>query len=419
MHLLLGLLIIGVVVFLLYKMSSSSSTAVEPAPAGESSRPFAFLSNGLIFQRRPGGTVEQVHSLYAQEAADKRERARDRHSWKEGTSFSISAGGGMRNFKPADKPVQATSVARAANGDLLYFMSDDNVGGLFRRVAASGNELRVMLRQHLQLSDLNAAPFGDLVAASARLSDGVSNIVLFKDDGNQYREVTGGDTVDSSPAWIPDAPKKLLFQSAGLARDPQGYIVAQGHASIQMLDMDSGSVSPVLEDPRFDYLKPRVCPAGNLHFIRRPYEAPRYGAGSMLLDTLLFPFRLVRALFHYLNFFSLMYSRKPLTSASGPAMQADLKDIILQGKRIDAEQALRNERAVQGVPSLVPTSWELVRRNRDGEERVLASSVATYDLAPDGTVVYSNGRGVFVLERDGSAALAYTGDLIGDLVASA
>ncbi|MBL8518895.1 MAG: hypothetical protein JNM76_18190 [Betaproteobacteria bacterium] len=418
MHLIIGLLIIGVAIFVLYKLSASNGAAVEPPAGGKSDRPFAFLANGLIFQRRAGGAVEQLHSLYAQEAADKRERARDRHSWKEGTSFNIAAGGGMRSFKAADKPVQATSVARAANGDLLYFMSDDHVGGLFRRVAETGNELRVMLRQHLHLSDLNPAPLGDRVAASVRQSDGVSNIVMFKDDGNQFREVTGGDTVDTSPAWVLDAPKKLLFQSAGLARDPQGYIVAQGHASIQMLDMDSGSVSTVLEDARFDYLRPRVCPAGNLHFIRRPYEAPRYGAGSMILDTLLFPFRLLRALFHYLNFFSLMYTRKPLTSASGPAVQADMKNILLQGKRIDAEQALRNERPVQGVPSLVPTSWELVRRDRDGAERVLASSVATYDIAADSTVVYSNGRGVFVLEKNGSARHAYTGDLIGDLVAA-
>ena len=179
-----------------------------------------------------------------------------------------------------------------------------------------------------------------------------------------------------------------------------------------------GSVSPVLEDARFDYLKPRVCPAGNLYFIRRPYQAPAYGMGSAILDALLFPFRLVRAVFHYLNFFSLMYTRKPLTSASGPAMQADLKNILLHGRRIDTEKALRSEQPVQGVPSLVPGDWVLVSRNRDGVERVLATNVASYDMDAGGAVIYSNGRGVFVLGKDGASGLAHSGDLIGEVVAA-
>ncbi|MFX5595148.1 hypothetical protein ABTD92_21070, partial [Acinetobacter baumannii] len=85
-------------------------------------------------------------------------------------------------------------------------------------------------------------------------------------------------------------------------------------------------------------------------------------------------FRLLRAVFHYLNFFSLMYSRKPLTSASGPALNADLKEIILKGKRIDAEKALLNENKINGVPSLVPASWQLISRDQQGNETVLAAN---------------------------------------------
>jgi hypothetical protein len=416
-HLILGVLIVALVGYVLYRTFLSQQAPTAVSEGGKSDRPFAFLANGLIFYRENAGPVEQLHSPYVQESVDRRERARDRHSWKQGTSFGISAGGGMRNFESADRPVQATSAAYEPGGSLLYFMTDLSIGGLFRKDAASGNELRVLLRQNLHLTDLNPSADGSLVAASSRSSDGVANIVLFKGDGNQFREVTGGDTVDSSPAWIADAPKRLLFQSSGLARDQNGNIVAEGNASIQMLDMDSGSVSPVLEDSRYDYLKPRVCPAGNLHFIRRPYEASSYGAGSAIKDTLLFPFRLLRAVFHYLNFFSLMYSRKPLTSASGPAKQADLKDILLHGRRIDAERAMRSQRPVQGVPSLVPSNWELVSRNRDGAERVLASSVASYDMAWDGSIVYSNGRGVFVLDKDGVSRLAHTNDLVGEVIA--
>jgi hypothetical protein len=115
----------------------------------------------------------------------------------------------------------------------------------------------------------------------------------------------------------------------------------------------------------------------------------------------------------------MMYSRKPLTSASGPAVKADLKEILLKGKRIDAEKALRNAGMVQGVPSLVPSSWQLICRDRQGQEQVLASNVVAYDIRPDGSIVYSNGRGAFLLENGRQASLMMKADLIEELVCAA
>jgi hypothetical protein len=225
---------------------------------------------------------------------------------------------------------------------------------------------------------------------------GVANIVVMDADGNNYRELTGGDTVDAAPAWVPGQPGLVLFQSSGLARNPAGYVVAHGPTSIQMANTAAGSLAVVLEDARLDFLQPGVGPDGFLYFIRRPYEAPRHGAQNILTDMLMFPFRLLQAVVHYLNFFSLMYSRKPLIMASGPVVQADLKEI--QGKRLDAQAALRGGVRLNGVPSLVPASWQLVRRSPHGQEHVLASHVASFDIAADGTVLFSNGYGVFALD---------------------
>jgi len=417
-HLLIGLLVIGLVVFVLYGALAPRAPRPASGSVARSPRGFAFLSNGNIFFRERGGDVKQLHSDYIQEAMDRRERSRERSSWKKGTSFKVAAGGGLRDFEPADQPIVATSAIYEANGDLLYFLKDSSIGGLFRHEAATGKELRLLSRQHLNLSDLAQSPDGTRLAASSMQSDGSANIALLKGDGSGYQEATGGDTVDSAPAWIPGVPDRLLFQSSGLARHQSGAILARGHTSILKLDMTSGSVSPILGDARYDFLRPRVDPAGNLLFIRRPYQASRYTPGNLFLDTLFFPFRLLRAIFHYLNFFSLMYSRKPLTSASGPAMQADIKQILLQGRQIDAEKALRSAGDVQGVPSLVPDSWQLVRRSQQGNETVLGTNVASFDVCADGTVVYSNGQGVFFLDSNGSAALATTGELVAEVVAA-
>lgn len=417
MHLLIGLLIAAIVIVLLFRARAASRPASAVIAGPRSDRPFAFLSNGNIFVRARGGAVEQLHSPYVQEAIDRRERARERNAWKQGTSFRIAAGGGMRDFQPADRPIIATSATYERNGNLLYFLRDETIGALFRREAESGKELRLISRTNLQLSDLAPSPDGALLAAASLQTDGVSNIALLQADGSSYREVTGGDTLDTAPAWIPGAPNRLLFQSTGLARNEGGLIAARGNACILKLDMDSGSVSPILDDAGYDFLRPRVDPVGNLLFIRRPFRTPSYGMGKMLTDTLLFPFRLLRAVFHYLNFFSLMYSRKPLTSADNPALQADIKQILLQGRVVDAEKALRTARSVQGVPSLVPDNWELVRRDPYGNERVLATNVASYDFGADGTIVYSNGQGVFVLEQEGAARVALTDQLVSEVVA--
>jgi hypothetical protein len=208
-----------------------------------------------------------------------------------------------------------------------------------------------------------------------------------------------------------------MYQSCGLARNPQGFVVATGPASIQMADTRKGTLTPVLEDAKLDFLQPRLGPDGSLYYIRRPYEGVRYPVQNVVLDTLLFPYRLLRALFHYLNFFSLMYTRKPLTTASGPALQADIKDILLKGKRFDAEQAIRSGNKLDGVPSLVPASWQLVRRTQQAEEQVLASHVAAFDIAADGAILFSNGYGVFALEDGGKARVLLRERVIGDVVA--
>jgi hypothetical protein len=48
----------------------------------------------------------------------------------------------------------------------------------------------------------------------------------------------------------------------------------------------------------------------------------------------------------------------------------------------------------------------------------LAASSLQFDICADGTVVYSNGQGVFFLDANGSAALEMTGELVAQVVAA-
>jgi len=110
-------------------------------------------------------------------------------------------------------------------------------------------------------------------------------------------------------------------------------------------------------------------------------------------------------------------ARKPLTTASGPAMNGVLEEILLKGKRIDAKEALRKGALVNGVPWLVPTSWRLVCRKRSGEEHIVATHVSSFDIAPDGAILFSNGNGVFAVKPDQAPQVLLRDQLIEDVVA--
>ena len=99
-------------------------------------------------------------------------------------------------------------------------------------------------------------------------------------------------------------------------------------------------------------------------------------------------------------------------------MQADLKEILIKGKRLDAEAALRNGVKLNGVPSLVPASWQLICRSPQGEEHVLASNVASFDIASDGTILFSNGYGVFAQDGANPPQVLLKEKLIADVIAA-
>src|SRR5687767_3129979 len=121
MPVVLGLLLLLVVGFIAYRYflaPAAGRDAADGATGSASDRGFGFIANGLLHYRERGGKATQLHSPYAEEAADRRERARQRHGWKQGTSFGITAGGGARSFDPGDQRVLATSAAWLPGGDL-------------------------------------------------------------------------------------------------------------------------------------------------------------------------------------------------------------------------------------------------------------------------------------------------------------
>jgi hypothetical protein len=143
-----------------------------------------------------------------------------------------------------------------------------------------------------------------------------------------------------------------------------------------------------------------VLADGRLFYIRRPYaEHERFRPLHTLKEALLFPLRLLYAIFQFLNFFSSIFAGRKLTSAGGPkGREMDMKQMMIWGNLVQAQHPATAEE--EGV-DLVPKSWELFCRASNGEIKTLAGGVLAYDIDADGRVVYTNGNAVFLLHPDG------------------
>jgi hypothetical protein len=90
---------------------------------------------------------------------------------------------------------------------------------------------------------------------------------------------------------------------------------------------------------------------------------------------------------------------RKLTSAGGAkGRELDARQMMIWGNLV---QARRQANAEDESADLVPKSWELCRRNANGETRELAGGVLAYDTGEDGTIVYTNGNAIFLLHPDG------------------
>lgn len=389
--------------------------------SGHAGLNLAYITQGKLYHTRRFSKPEQIQSRFGQKLIDQAVMLHQKNEWKTkgaGTHFGGSALWGIDQVETDTIRVFITSVALNLKKNILYYiLENESTSGLFTYDYENDEEKRLFHRNNFFAKDLDLNPDTGELVCCRQFQDSTCNIITMDENADNITNITGGDSIDEAPSWIPGHERRILFQSAGIARNQDGYSVGRGPSVIQAIDLDNNRLTTVLENSRYDLLQPRISADGYMYYIRRPYEISEFKSSTAILDFFLFPFRLLRAVFHYLNFFSMVYSQKPLTTASGPNIKGDdQKTIRLKGKIIDAEKALRKGVKVMGVPSLVPLSWELVRRSQDNTEQVLARSVAGFNINSEGIVAYTNGRGIFLLEPDGESKLILQDSIIQSLV---
>lgn len=370
---------------------------------------FAYLAQGKLYLKKGAESVQVVESRFGQQVRERAMQIQDRNAWKtQGTGARFMRGGlvwAQPDQDPAAMRVAICGLSRGCQpGELLYSLETDEIAGVFRLREGGKEEQRLLHTADFRVRQLHAQTGQDRVACVLDQRGGGSCIAVMRADGSELSQVTQGDTIDQAPSWIPGSATELVFQSAGIGRNQDGLAVGRGPFGVHKLDIESGELTCLTEDPEHDLLGPQVDAHGTLYFIRRPYRDPRQRTSIWrgLLDLVLFPFRLLYALFQFVNFFTVRYTGKPLTSAGGAQQRsADIRQMMIWGNMIDAQKAARRASSPDDAPALVPASWELVRQPAAGPPEVLAKGVLSFDLYPDGSVLYSNGSAIYRLGPQG------------------
>ena len=364
----------------------------------------AFVSQGKLFVTQKQGDAVLVSSPFFEQLLERAERERDRNNWKsEGMGWSLGSGrmspmgadpmAGRREVTRAD--VQFTGVTSGSvAGEMFYALDTGSVGAMFK--ADHEGERRLFHRNQFKALDLSRHPQSQKLVFSLPATDGTSHLGTMESTGRFFKQITEGDCRDECPSWISGSENKILFQSAGVGRNQNGYAISHAPYAINELDLATGEMATLVDFPDFDCLLPRMGKDSTIYYLKRPYEGvPKVSAWTPLKDLVLFPFRMVVAIAHFLNFFSMVFSKKPLITSGGPPEASpDSRTMMLWGKLIDAEKQLRSKHPLSG-DGLVPDNWQLIARSADGTEKILANGVSSFDLDDAGNLIYTNGTTLF------------------------
>ena len=253
---------------------------------------------------------------------------------------------------------------------------------------------------------------GNLLAVTVRRDGATSSVGTLDMDTSELRTLTEGDARDADPCFSPK-PNVVCFDSAGVGRSAQGeFTGVYAPAAICALDLDTMEIKEIAAEKRSALVKPKFSQDGTLYYIKRPNRPEK--RGNVLSDILLFPFRILKAIFGFLQAFVAIFGHTSLTSQTeggdNPARgrKTDAGKLWLDGALLDADHEYkRNAKKQKGEAGFIPLSWKLVRRTAQGEEEI-KSGVCDYALCKDGGVYCTNGRHIFYVKDGVSRKIADT-----------
>lgn len=347
------------------------------------------------------GQAAVFQSDFALRKVESEQKTMENNSWKIGDGASDENAmiprsmlwGGRQKCAAPVKP--KINFVQELKGRRYYVMEMTRSKGLFYYLKDEDKEIRLFHKEEFDPRGIHIMDNFDILTTSTN-ADGSVYIALMDEHGRIRQQITSGDCVDENPFY---AEGKIYYQSKGIARDQNGQIAAFSSSAIYMLDLKTAEIKTILSDEKYDFILPKVDNAGNVFCIRTPFKNPmEYGPVTFIKDVLLFPFRLLMALFAFLNAFSLFFTKKPLKTSTdtGHAKgEMDMSKRIIHDKLLDIQENLKRE----GKKVVAPKDWKLIRFFK-GEIEEIASNVLCFDIKDNGEPVFSDGFAVYDMKEN-------------------
>lgn len=282
---------------------------------------------------------------------------------------------------------------------LIYGTFIDNVGGLYFKDPETGDETYIFANQTV---DPGRVSYRDGKYIFDAGEGGYERHIGWLSTANGGTDqITEGFTSESCPFISRHDPDTVYYTAMGYAQNSSGAVVEKSPCSIAAYSTKDGSLTDILSDPAYDYIKASDDADGNIYCIRRRYRPTRRKSNAGM-DILLFPYRIIKATFGFLSTFSMLFGGEPLRSGGqNPAKSktADERELFIEGNLIKAKRIADSENSDEGV---IPSEWELIRHGTDGSDTVLAHGIMDYVLLDSGIILYSDGR--FVKRLSGGKA---------------
>ena len=368
----------------------------------------AFISDNKIF-RTNGSKTEELScgrlDSYKSAVAD----IRRRNEWKTtGTGAKFM---GQNRFAEEDVSALFCEITGLAccGGKIVYGIRLDESGGIYIRSADRTDTDEILVVSGKDIFPGRMSCDGNTLYVSCGENTAEKHISVYDNiPSSRCRELTDGDTIEESPVM---QDGKIYFSTAGYARDEFGSIAAVQNKSIVCLDTASGTMNELISDEKYDFLCPIPDGEGGMFFIRQPAGGEKAESGNIVLDVLLFPVRLIKALFGFLNVFSILFGGESLRSDKKAmneiAKQKSQKELLIDGNFVNAEKNLRAEQnSGEKYPGIMPPSRVLMHTDADGNETVIKKGVLDYTVMSDGTLAVSNGSHIIFMDKDGGTISA-------------
>ncbi|MCH5194665.1 MAG: hypothetical protein J1F11_11945 [Oscillospiraceae bacterium] len=305
---------------------------------------------------------------------------------------------------PEEHPVRITGLS-VCGDELVYGVNLEEVGSVYHRSFDPSDTAEGLVRAS------NEFLFGSFDIKDDKLAvcmgPSMFQHIAVMDMKGRYDEYTDGDTIEENPSWAANR-NGIYFSTAGYARNQSGAVAATSPRSISYFDIDRKTMSEIVSDEKYDFLHPHEDKRGNLYYIKQPYGGEKPQDGITFKDIIMFPYRLIKGLFGFLNFFTTIYGGESLKGGDPKAgftrlREKSQKELIIEGNVINAEKLSKiNEAQGDKLSGIMPLSRVLVRRSPDGSEEAVKKGVLDYNIDENGDIIFSNGRHIIKIDADGN-----------------